>query len=79
MAGKKPAKPIAGQSKQPIEDPAIYGVQTMFWGSKTARCTCDKCGRQIVRGMIRVLGESRYCSKSCVTSVTKAQKEEVAS
>lgn len=78
MAGKKPAKPIAGQSRQQIEDPAIYGVQTMFWGSKNARCICDKCGRQIVRGMIRVLGESRYCSKLCVTFVT-TNKQEVAS
>jgi hypothetical protein len=75
MAGKKPAKPIAGQSKQKVEDPAIYGTLTMFVGSKTARCACDKCGRETVRGMIRVLGESRYCSKNCVTSVTMKKVE----
>lgn len=75
MAGKKPAKPIAGQAKQAIEDPAIYGTQIMFMGSKLAKCICDKCGKSIVRGMIRVLGESRYCSKTCVTSVTKKKEE----
>lgn len=77
MAGKKPAKPIAGQAKQKAEDPAVFGTLTLFVGSKTARCACDKCGKEIVRGMIRALGDSRYCSKKCVTSVTM-KKEEVA-
>jgi predicted RNA-binding Zn-ribbon protein involved in translation (DUF1610 family) len=76
MAGKKPAKPMAGQSKQAPENPAIYGTQVMFMGSKLAKFTCDKCGKSIVRGMIRVLGDTSYCSKACVTSVTK-QKEEM--
>jgi predicted RNA-binding Zn-ribbon protein involved in translation (DUF1610 family) len=76
MAGKKPAKSVAGQSRQTAEDPSIYGTQVMFMGSKLAKFNCDKCGKSIVRGMIRVLSNARYCSKTCVTSVT-IQKEEI--
>lgn len=75
MAGKKPAKPIAGQSRAKVEDPAIYGTLAMFIGAKNAQCVCSVCERKIVRGMIRLLGDSRYCSKKCILSITTKTQE----
>lgn len=67
-AKKKPAKPIAGQIKQPVQDPAIYGVMTKFVGSKNASCSCDKCGKITVRGMMRMKNNNYYCSLKCAAS-----------
>lgn len=68
MAGKKPAKPMAGQSKQPIQDPAIYGSLMMFVGSKSSSCSCEKCGKLTVRGMVRVKNDNYYCSARCAST-----------
>lgn len=65
---KKPAKPIAGQSKTQTKDPAIYGVQVRYVGMKGYPSTCVKCGKNTLRGMVRILGEQSYCSVACVTS-----------
>jgi hypothetical protein len=67
MAGKKPAKPIAGQSKQIIQDPAIYGSMIKFVGSKNASCSCAKCGKLTVRGMVRLKNDNYYCSLRCAS------------
>ena len=72
MAGKKPAKPIAGQAKQVQKDPAIYGQQAMFYGMKTAPCICFSCGRTTVRGMIRIKQEKNYCSEKCALITQEA-------
>lgn len=72
MATKKPAKPIAGQVKQAVKDPAIYGQQTMFWGSKISPTTCLQCARKMVRGMVRVKQEKIYCSETCAVASTPA-------
>lgn len=69
MAGKKPAKPMAGQNKQQVLDPAIYGQTVKFIGTKDSQCVCTKCGRKVVRGMVRLLGDSYYCSITCMTPV----------
>jgi hypothetical protein len=68
MAGKKPAKPMAGQSKQIIQDPAIYGLRVKFLGSKGASSICSKCNKETIRGMIRVKDEKNYCSAGCASS-----------
>lgn len=68
MAGKKPAKPIAGQSKQVIQDPSVYGTMTMYVGSKSASCSCSKCGKLTVRGMVRIKNDSYYCSARCASN-----------
>ena len=68
MAGKKPAKPMAGQSKQPVQDPAIYGSPTRFIGYKNSSCSCGKCGKLTVRGMVRVKNETYYCSARCAAA-----------
>jgi hypothetical protein len=67
MAGKKPAKPMAGQSKQVVQDPAIYGAPLMFIGGKSASCACNKCGKLTVRGMVRVKNDAYYCSAGCAS------------
>ena len=66
MAGKKPAKPMSGQGKQIDLDPQIYGQLVKFIGSKGAQCSCNKCGRTVVRGMVRFLSDKYYCSVTCM-------------
>jgi hypothetical protein len=73
MAPKKPAKPIAGQTKQAVKDPAIYGQLTMFWGMRIAPCMCEGCAKRIVRGMIRVKQEKSYCSEKCALASTPVE------
>jgi len=70
MAGskKKPAKPIAGQSKVVVQDPAIYGTMVKYWGGFGAFTTCATCGKKTIRGMIRVKNEIHYCSAGCASS-----------
>lgn len=65
MAGKKPAKAMAGQTKQVTLDPAVYGSLIKFYGSKEAKCKCGSCAREIVRGMVREKGGAFYCSTVC--------------
>jgi hypothetical protein len=65
MAPKKPAKPMAGQTKQPVQDPTIYGSMIKIYGSKNAPCFCAKCEKRTVRGMMRIKAEKFYCSASC--------------
>lgn len=66
MAGKKPAKPIAGQSKSTaVLDPATYGSLIKFHGSKNAKCSCGTCAKEIVSGMVREKGGAFYCSTVC--------------
>lgn len=74
MAGKKPAKPMAGQSKQVTLDPTIYGQLTKFVGSKTAPAICAKCNRATIRGMMRVLNDKFYCSITCVKPAEKVEE-----
>jgi hypothetical protein len=69
MAGKKPAKAVAGQAKQVIKDPALYGQQFMFYGMKVAPSVCQACGKKTIRGMIRIKQEKNYCSERCALSV----------
>ena len=66
MAGKKPAKPMAGQSKQAVLDPKIYGVKVRFIGIGDAQEKCDTCGKIIKTGMIRLKEDNFYCTIKCV-------------
>ena len=68
MAGKKPNKPVAAQTKQVVQDPAIYGTQVLFLGSKGCSSICAKCAKSTTRGMIRIKNEKNYCSKGCAFS-----------
>jgi hypothetical protein len=66
MAGKKPAKPMAGQGKQVTLDPSIYGQSIKISGNKASPTSCNKCGRSVIRGMMRILGDKFYCSITCM-------------
>lgn len=68
MAGKKPAKPMAGQSKQVVLDTAVYGSQIKYIGTKNSPTTCPSCGRQTIRGMVRQKGSDFFCSAVCAKS-----------
>lgn len=68
MAGKKPAKPMAGQSKQVVLDPATYGQLIKYVGTKLTPCSCKSCGKKTVRGMVRLKGEDYFCSETCAKS-----------
>lgn len=77
MAGKKPAKPMAGQGKQEVLDPAVYGTQIKYLGDKSSPCTCPTCGRSTIRGMVRMKGQEFYCSVRCVSAtIAKAEENE---
>lgn len=65
MAGKKPAKPMAGQTKQTVLDPSVYGTLIKYIGDKTSPCTCSVCGNSTIRGMVRMKGEKYFCSSTC--------------
>jgi hypothetical protein len=75
MAGKKPAKPMAGQAKQKVQDPEVYGSLVKFIGSKQSPCTCTQCGRQVVRGMVRMRKESFFCSANCAKADWQATQQ----
>jgi len=68
MAGKKPAKPMAGQSKQAVQDPTIHGSLILYYGSKDAPCKCTNCGKRTIRGMVRMKAEKFYCSVTCAVA-----------
>jgi hypothetical protein len=75
MASKKPAKPMAGQSKQVTLDPAIYGTTIKYMGDKNSPVSCSHCRRSIVRGMIRLRGQEYICSLTCAEQSSKIVKE----
>jgi hypothetical protein len=75
MAGKKPAKPMAGQSKvQQTLDPSIYGTLFKIFGTKNSPTVCSHCKRESVRGMIRIRGEESFCSIRCAEQSFKIVK-----
>jgi hypothetical protein len=75
MAAKKPAKPMAGQTRAVAQDPEIYGSLIKFIGSKQSTCTCTQCGRQVVRGMVRIKKEVFFCSATCAKADWQANQQ----
>ena len=68
MTGKRPAKPIAGQIKQTVKDPAVYGATVMYFGSKSSTNKCPTCGQNTVRGILRQKEQLFFCSGTCAKS-----------
>ena len=67
MAGKKPAKPMAGQSKDMSK--SLPGKAVMYFGSKYAeKFVCPKCKRSLVKGIIYEENNSSFCSRTCIGS-----------
>lgn len=66
MTGKKPIKAVTNQSKQQtVLDPAIYGISVKYMGTKSSPSPCGECGRNMVRGMIRLRMNDYFCSIVC--------------
>jgi hypothetical protein len=62
---KKPAKPIAGQSKEMTK--VLLGKAVMYFGSKNAEpFTCPTCSRQLIKGVIYEENNSSFCSRTCI-------------
>lgn len=65
MAGKKPAKPIAGQSRDMSK--ALPGKAVKFFGLANAQpFVCPTCSRELVKGIIYEENNSAYCSRVCI-------------
>lgn len=65
MAGKKPAKTQAGQSRAIVQDPAIYGSPVRYVGVKGSFVECETCGKKTGRGMIRIKNDRIFCCAGC--------------
>lgn len=68
MAGKKPAKPIAGQSRDTSK--LLPGKAVKYYGSKGAQAfICPTCSRELIKGIIYEDGSASYCSRICIPKV----------
>ena len=65
MAGKKPAKPIAGQNRD--KEPKLPGKAVMYVGSKNAVAfCCPTCNRTFNRGIFFEENSIGYCTRRCI-------------
>lgn len=76
MAGKKPAKPMAGKNTQPKLDTALYGAEVKYYGTKGSPAKCPSCGNETIRGMVRMKNNQFYCSIKCVSTTIEKVKDE---
>lgn len=68
MAGKKPAKPMAGQSNDPSKK--LPGKATMFFGSSlSAPFICPTCNRSLTKGIVYEELNAMYCTRGCIPKV----------
>lgn len=66
---KKPAKPIAGQSKDMTK--TLLGKAVMYFGSKNAEpFTCPTCKRSLTKGIVYEEGSNAYCTRNCIPKVS---------
>lgn len=66
MAGKKPAKPIAGQNRE--KGPQLPGTPVKYIApSKNgALFMCPTCNRTVARGIIYLHDNAFYCKRGCI-------------
>jgi hypothetical protein len=65
MASKKPAKPIAGQSRDTGKQ--LAGKAVKYYGSKgAAPFVCSTCSKELIKGIIYEENSSSYCSRVCI-------------
>lgn len=65
MASKKPAKPMAGQSRDMSK--SLPGKPLMYFGSAKAQAfVCPTCSRSLIKGIIYEEGNSSYCTRTCI-------------
>ena len=65
MAGKKPAKPIAGQARD--KGPVLPGKIHYYAGGKGYPVfTCPTCNTSLKKGFIYEDGSSFFCKRRCI-------------
>ena len=71
MAGKKPAKPIAGQNRD--KGPQLPGKAVKFFGAaNTAPFVCPTCSRELTKGIVYEDNSKMYCKRGCIPSVKES-------
>lgn len=68
MAGKKPAKPIAGQGRD--KGIQLPGKATLYYSpsNKMKGFSCPTCSRTLLRGIVYEEGGNLFCKRSCIVS-----------
>lgn len=66
MASKKPAKPIAGQSRDTSK--LLPGKPVMYFAptKNAALFECPVCKRTLAKGIIYEENSTFYCKRSCI-------------
>lgn len=65
MASKKPAKPIAGQSRD--ESKFLPGKAIKYMGAKGREpFVCPTCNRSLTKGIIYEVGANMFCKRTCI-------------
>lgn len=69
MASKKPAKPIAGQSRD--KGPQLPGKAIKYYGAANAApFVCPTCNRELTKGIVYEVGSEMFCKRNCIPKVT---------
>lgn len=66
MVGKKPAKPIAGQSRDMSKSLPGKAVMYMAPTKNAALFECPTCHRTLAKGIIFEENNNFYCRRSCI-------------
>lgn len=71
MASKKPAKPIAGQSRDKGKE--LPGKAVLFYGMHGAEpFRCPTCSRAFVKGIFYEENNVGYCKRGCIPKKIEA-------
>lgn len=69
MASKKPAKPIAGQSRD--KGPRLPGKAVKYFGvTNEVVFVCPTCNRTLSKGIIYEVGTELYCKRGCIPAAS---------
>lgn len=63
---KKPAKPIAGQSKDKGKDLPGKAVLYMVPAKGATLFECPTCHRTLAKGIVYEMNNSMYCKRGCI-------------
>lgn len=66
MASKKPAKPIAGQSREKQPELPGKAVKYIVPANSGVSFECPTCKRSLSRGIIYEYEGNLYCKRGCI-------------
>jgi hypothetical protein len=66
---KKPAKPIAGQSKETTKTMAGKAVLYFSPSPSAPEFKCETCSRTLSKGIVYEDNNKTYCKRSCIPKV----------